>query len=92
MSAEVVAAHTLCNRLGLHARAASSVVRLVADYDANVQLQCADQSARASSVLELLMLCAQMGTEVRIVATGRQAAEAVAAVGQLVEDRFGEDE
>lgn len=90
MTAPVVAAYTLCNRLGLHARAATSLAQLVAGFDAEVSLECDGQRARASSVLELLMLCAQNGTPVSVIATGPQAQAAVEAAGQLILERFGE--
>lgn len=90
MTGEVRADYTLCNRLGLHARAATALAQLVADYDAEVRLELEGQSARSTSVLELLMLCAQDGTRLGVVATGRQAREALDAVGRLIHERFGE--
>lgn len=90
MSDEVRASFIICNRLGLHARAAAKLAQLVANFDAQVHLECGGQRARSTSVLELLVLCGQMGAEVFVVASGVQAREAVRAVGDLIADRFGE--
>ena len=78
------------NNFGLHARAAAAVVKLCAGFDAQLELHKDGRSARATSLMELLMLCAEVGTTVEVVATGRDAEIALRALGQLIADRFGE--
>jgi len=80
----------IINRLGIHARAAASLVKLAERYDSEITLEKDSQRARASSVLELLMLCGQVGTHVVVSASGDDAEQAVSAVGDLIADRFGE--
>ncbi|MDD9944370.1 MAG: HPr family phosphocarrier protein [Myxococcales bacterium] len=91
MMGEVRAIFTLRNRLGLHARAATRLSQLAGTFDAQVVVEKDGERARATSVLELLMLCGQPGAEVAVVATGNEAPQAVEAVGQLIRDRFGEE-
>jgi phosphocarrier protein HPr len=50
------------------------------------------QEANAKSVMGVLLLCGAKGTKVRVDAVGERAAEAVARIGELIADRFGEDE
>ena len=80
----------IVNRLGLHARPASQVVKVASNYRAKLFLEKGGQRARATSILELLLLCGQSGTELTLVATGADAEHVVNAVGQLIGDRFGE--
>lgn len=90
MSGEARASFTLINRLGLHARAATRLAQEAERFDAHVLIEKDGETARASSVLELLMLCGQVGTRISVIASGPQAQEAVAAIGDLVANRFGE--
>ena len=68
----------LRNPLGLHARPAAVVARMLAAYDAKVRVN----GANAASVLELMKLGAKQGVELRIEAEGPQAAEARDAAGR----------
>lgn len=81
----------IVNRLGLHARAATVLVQTMGPFDAAVVLEKDGQRARATSVIELLLLCAHEGTSIVASATGSQAQEALLALSKLVADRFGED-
>ncbi|MBL6927735.1 MAG: HPr family phosphocarrier protein [Rhodospirillales bacterium] len=81
---------TICNERGLHARAASKFVKLVAEFSAEVTVSKGTQSVAGSSILGLMMLAAGPGTEINIATSGAQAAEAAAALCGLVEARFEE--
>ena len=89
---EVRRTFKIVNRLGLHARPASQVVKLASGYRASLFVEKGGQRARATSILELLLLCGQPGSELTLVATGAEAQSAVDAVGQLIGDGFGEAE
>ncbi len=78
----------LQNRLGLHARPAARFVRLASDFDADVAVfnQTAGRGpARARSLNELATLGARQGHELRLVASGPPAEQALAALVDLVE-------
>lgn len=76
----------LRNPLGLHARPAALMSRMLAGFDATVQVN----GVNAASVLELMKLGATQGQELRVEAKGPQRAEAVDAFVRAVEEGFGE--
>jgi phosphocarrier protein len=82
----------ICNRLGLHARAARLLVEAVRGLDAEVTIRRDEQTVNGKSILEIMMLAAGPGTALEVVATGPDAAAAVAAICRLVEQKFNEPE
>lgn len=80
------------NQLGLHARAAARLVRTANRFQSHLRLERVDGSASADakSILNVLMLAAVGGTELRAIAEGRDEAEAIAALSGLFENGFGE--
>ncbi len=82
---------TIVNQLGLHARAATKLVQLCRQFDAQIELQQEGKSADASSVLALLMLASSKGKNVDVVTTGTQAETALNAVVALIENGFDEN-
>ena len=89
---------SICNKKGLHARAAAKLVKTAVGFDAHVTVTRlpyhghAEASAGATSILSLLMLAAEIGTQVTVTAVGTQAEDAVRAIVALIERRFDEDE
>jgi phosphotransferase system HPr (HPr) family protein len=83
---------TIVNKLGLHARAATKLAQLCKDFEAKVCLSLNGKEADASSIMALLLLAGAQGKEVTILAEGPDAAEALAAVSQLINDKFEEQE
>ena len=81
----------IVNERGLHARASAKFVKLASAFDAEVRVTRDDQTVDALSIMGLMMLAAGPGATIAITAQGRQAAEAVAALSKLVENRFEED-
>ena len=67
-------------------RPADLVVRMANGFSAQVQIGKGDQLADAKSILSILTLAAEQGSELRVAATGEDADEAVAA---LVESSDG---
>ncbi len=82
----------IINKLGLHARAASRLVQVASSFPCEVVLSRDGQEANAKSVMGVLLLCGAKGTKLRVDATGEQSAEAVSRIGDLIANRFGEDE
>ncbi|MDC0747648.1 HPr family phosphocarrier protein [Polyangium mundeleinium] len=84
---------TIVNVRGLHARAATKLVQLAGKYPCEVTIAGPDgQEANAKSVMGVLLLCGGVGTVIEVKARGEGSAEAVAAIGKLIADRFGEPE
>lgn len=80
----------LSNKMGLHARPSTQIATTAGRFAAEIQITKDDMEIDAKSVLELLMLAAECGSELRITADGDDAAEAVQALVEVVESRFGE--
>ena len=82
---------TILNSRGLHARASAKFVKCAEQFDADVQVTKDGNTVPGTSIMGLMMLGAQTGSTIDIEASGNQAAEALEALRELVEDRFGED-
>lgn len=80
------------NKLGLHARAASRLVQLASSFPCDIVVRREEQEANAKSVMGVLLLCGSKGTKLTVVANGERASEAVDSIGELINDRFGEEE
>ena len=80
------------NRLGLHARAAAQFVQTAQKFDAEVTVSKDDQMVNGRSIMGVMMLAAEQGSHIEVVATGPQAAEALQAIAALLEARFNEAE
>jgi phosphocarrier protein HPr len=80
----------IANRLGLHMRAAALLVQTVSKFDAEVTINKDGQVVNGKSIIGLMMLAAGQGSVIEVEATGAQAAEALAAVRDLVERNFDE--
>ena len=79
------------NRRGLHARASARFVTLASGLSAAVEVEKDGSRVCGTSIMGLMMLGAAMGDSITIHAVGDGADEALEALAQLVEDRFGED-
>jgi len=81
------------NRLGLHARAAAKLVRLVCGFSSEVHLSRENQNQHidARSILGVLMMAAAQGTNLIAAIDGEDEAEAGEAIRELFENRFGEE-
>ena len=87
---------TIANKKGLHARPAAKFVKVLEGYDARVVVTKVGDaelpSVIGTSILGLMMLGADKGTVLNITAEGAQADEAIYALKELLESKFGESE
>jgi len=74
----------LPENVALHARPAGAFVRAAASFTATVEVEANGRRANAKSILEILGLGADGGTELAISASGDDAAAAVARLAELV--------
>lgn len=79
------------NRKGLHARAAAAFVKTAEQFDAEIQVERIGQSVNGCSIMGLMMLAAAKGTFIDVKACGNQAQEALEAITNLVNNKFGEE-
>jgi len=85
-------AYTVRNRLGLHLRAANKVVRVASQFDSDVFLAKDGLEVDAKSIMGITLLAAACGSQVIVKARGRDAEEAVQALGALIESKFQEED
>jgi len=78
------------NERGLHARAATQLVQLAAKFPCELTISKDGNEVNGKSIMGVLMLVASKGTTLLLRAKGDRAAEAVAAIAALVDDKFGE--
>jgi phosphocarrier protein HPr len=83
---------TICNRRGLHARAAAKFVSLAERFGASVDVLKDGQAVSARSIMGLMMLGAGMGASIELRAEGWDAKEAMDALAALVEAGFSEED
>ncbi|MHA1569931.1 MAG: HPr family phosphocarrier protein [Alphaproteobacteria bacterium] len=81
----------IANDRGLHARAAAKFVKLAGRYDADVMVANDDTAVSGLSIMGLMMLAAAKGAALELRANGDEAAAALAALAELVANRFDED-
>jgi phosphocarrier protein len=83
---------TIVNRKGLHARPATKMVVKAREFSSVMTLEKDGTEVNAKSLLELMTLSAEKGSQVTVSAEGADAREAIEAIGQLIAAKFGEDE
>jgi phosphocarrier protein HPr len=82
----------IINKRGLHARASAKFVQTVERFDAQVQVTRGGETVGGTSIMGLMMLSAGPGTTIQVEAWGAEAEAVMAALQNLVADRFGEGE
>ena len=80
----------ILNALGLHLRLADRFVRLARDFQAEIRVSCGDRRVDGKSILDLVTLAAECGTQLELEAVGPDAEEALAALAGLIEAGFHE--
>ena len=82
----------IVNKLGLHARASAKLTTLASRFASDVWMERNLRRINAKSIMGVMMLAAGRGAKVVIEATGDDEDEAVEAILQLIDDKFGEGE
>lgn len=83
---------SIVNKRGLHARASAKFVQMVERFNADVSVTRNGETVGGNSIMGLMMLSAGIGTTITVSATGPEARAAVAAIAELIGNRFNEDE
>ena len=77
------------NQLGLHARACALFVKTAARYHAQILVSRDDLEVNGKSIMGVMMLAAEEGSTIRVRAEGPDEGEALAALRDLVDGKFG---
>lgn len=78
------------NELGLHARAAAQFVKIASRFNSEILVKKDSREVNGKSIMGILMLAAPKGSKIMIRAVGSDGSEALAALEELIENKFGE--
>jgi phosphocarrier protein len=81
---------TIQNELGLHARAAAQIAKLVKKARASVWLKKGDETVDASSIVDILTLACDKGSTLTVIIEDPADMDILTAVTDLVDSGFGE--
>ena len=79
------------NVQGLHVRAAGLFVRVAGRFKSEILVARDDKEVNGKSILGVIDLAAESGSTIRVRAEGPDETQAVAALRELVEGKFGEE-
>lgn len=82
---------TIQNRLGLHARPAAELVKLTAKFQSAISIGKDGMWVNAKSILGVMTLAAECGSEVTVRAEGEDAREAIATLIELLSRDFADE-
>ena len=82
---------TILNKLGTHARPAAQFVRVASRFKSDVTVEKNEERVDGKSIMGLMMLAVGCGAEITVTADGSDEAEALAALEQLIAEKFGEN-
>jgi phosphocarrier protein len=83
---------TIINKLGLHARAAAKLVSCTSAFSSAIKVGNDGNMVDGKSIMSIMMLAAGKGTELDLEVEGKDEEEALAAIIELIENRFEEGE
>ncbi|SHE28673.1 phosphocarrier protein [Desulfacinum infernum DSM 9756] len=78
------------NKLGFHARVAAQIVKTASRFRSDVRLIKDETSVNGKSILDVLSLECPQGTTVKVITRGDDAEDALKAVAELFQSKFGE--
>ncbi len=81
----------ISNVQGLHARPVMRFVDVASRFVSTIRVKKDELDVDAKSPMEMMLLEAVQGTVLRLVAEGHDAQQALKALADLVENKFGED-
>ncbi len=80
------------NKLGLHARASSKLVALASGFESSIELEKNGRRVNAKSIMAVMMLSANCGSMIKIIANGADESLALLQLETLILNKFGEKE
>lgn len=82
----------ISNKLGLHARASVKLTKTASSYQSDIWISKGTRRVNAKSIMGVMMLAAGLGSTVLLEAEGDDAEQALRALVDLINDKFGEGE
>ena len=90
--AKVTREAEITNEFGLHARPAMQLVELASSFQSMVEVSNGTLNVDAKSIMSVMRLAATKGAKLTITADGQDAEEACQAIGNLIDQGFGQPE
>ena len=87
---EVQKTITVENKMGIHARPAAMIVRVANKFKAEIFFEKDDEVVNGKSIMGLMMLAAGKGSQIKLTASGDDAAEACEEIEKLFAGKFDE--
>ncbi|MFC1674430.1 HPr family phosphocarrier protein [Candidatus Omnitrophota bacterium] len=81
---------TVMNKQGLHARPAAIFVQIANKFDSRITVRREKEEINGKSIMGILTLGAEQGSEIIVEAEGEDAQEAIDALERLVSSEAGE--
>ena len=82
---------TIVNKLGLHARASALFVKTAIRFAAEIRVEREGVEVNGKSIMGIMMLAAAKGSTITLKVDGEDEQEALATMGELIANGFGED-
>ena len=82
---------TIQNRAGIHARPSALLVQTAKDFQSNIYLEKGNDRINGKSIMGILTLGASYGTEIKVIAEGKDEAAALDSVVKLFNKKFEEE-
>ncbi len=82
---------TIMNKLGLHARPAAQLVQKASMFKSEIKLKRHNLEVNAKSIMGVMMLAAELGSKITIIAEGPDEKEATKAIALIIQSKFGEE-
>jgi len=79
------------NKLGLHARPAALLAQTVAKFQSKVAIIKNGQEVDGDSILGIMMLAAEFGSEITVIVNGKDEKEAIKRIEELFAKKFDEE-
>lgn len=92
MKPELLKTIAIQNKLGLHARSAAKFVTLASQFKSDIKVIKDEIEANGKSILGLLMLAAEKGSQIQLRINGPDQDEALQALENLINNKFDESE
>jgi len=82
----------IINKLGLHARAAAKLVTLASSFKSEIQVGLNGKQINGKSIMGVMMLAAAQGFTIELTVSGTDEEQAMEALLDLINTRFGEEQ
>jgi phosphocarrier protein HPr len=79
------------NKLGVHARPAAMFVKIANKFDSDIFVEKDGERVNGKSIMGLMMLAAGPGSRLKVIAIGKDAAQALSDLDALIKRKFDED-